>query len=508
MSSRTKASVLNMSVGVIAQTVNLVAGIVSRTIFIRFLSVEYLGINGLLANVLTVLSFAELGIGEAVVYAMYKPAKENDTQMMCKLMQLYKKMYTIIACAVGSIGIILSFFVNYLVASPPDIKESFQIIFLLYSLNNVFSYFLTYKKSLLIVYQQNYIVTIVSQMIVLVQYVVQISVIAFTQQYYGYLFVQILATVANNIILSTVVNKKYPWLTKKTGEGLSDDVQKSITNNIKSLSIAKIAGVVSNGADNIIISKLLGLASVGLVSNYTLITSSVNGILWNGLSSITSSFGNFNVDSSVSSRRDLFDEIYLCSYWLYCFFSVGVITISSYLIEVWLGQEYVIADGIVFALVLIIYISGINFPVYVYQTTLGMYDKMKYPYLFSGLVNIVLSIILGIKYGMFGVYIATSISRLCTSEVFGGYYVYKYGLELSPVKYLIKYLFSFVFFIADIFIIKKTFLLISASGILGLAIKIIVCSIIYNSLFFITFYKTSAFKRVENRLIGIIKKAY
>lgn len=506
MSNRTRNSFLNMSVGVFSQAINLMIGFVSRTFFIHFLSVEYLGINGLLTNVLTVLSFAELGIGEAMVYAMYKPAKENDFPTMRKLMKLYKKTYTCIAFAVGIIGVVLSFFVQYFTDSPPDIPENLQIIFLFYCVNNMLSYFLTYKKSLLIAYQQNYVINGISQAIILIQHILQIAVLALTKNYYFYLTVQIIFTVFSNLMISVTVNRKYPWLKEKENEKLPKDILQSITKNIKSLSIAKIAGVVSNGTDNIMISKFCGLTAVGLASNYTMITNSLHGIVWSGLNSITSSFGNFNVDSSVARRRDLFEEIYFCSYWVYGFLSVGVIVCANPLITLWLGSEFLLSDAVVCSLVLIAYMSGVNFPVYAYYTTLGMYDKMKYPYLASGLLNIVLSIILGLKFGMLGVYFATSISRLLTSELFGAYYVYKFGLQLPPRKYALKYAASIVLLIVNAAVTKNVTSHIVMSGMSGFAVKVLVCSVIYNGIFILMFWKTAAFKRVRNRILKMLNR--
>ena len=101
-----------MTVGMVGQGITILFSFVSRTIFIRFLSAEYLGISGLFSNVLTILSFAELGIGEAMVYAMYKPAKENDQEMLNSLLAVYQKAYAGIAIVVGIIGVILSFFLT------------------------------------------------------------------------------------------------------------------------------------------------------------------------------------------------------------------------------------------------------------------------------------------------------------------------------------------------------------------------------------------------------------
>lgn len=506
MSSRTQTSLRNMTVGMVGQGITILFSFVSRTIFIRFLSAEYLGISGLFSNVLTVLSFAELGIGEAMVYAMYKPAKENDQEMLNSLMAVYQKAYAGIAIVVGIIGVILSFFLNSIVSEPPHIPESLQMIFWFFIANNVASYFLTYRKSILIAYQENYLVTGAHQFASFMQQILQIIVLWSTHSYYFYLGIQIFCTVANNVAVSIVVRKKYPWANVSTVNKLPRDTVQSIFSNVKALSLSKIAGVVSNGADNIIISKLLGLASVGLVSNYTLVINSLNGILWNGLSSITSSFGNFNVDSTLERRRELFDELFLCAYWLYGFFTVGIAVLINPFIELWLGKAYLVPQSVVLALVLITYVSGANFPIFTYQTTLGMYEKMRNPYILSGFLNIILSVILGKRIGLIGIYLATSISRLCTSEAAGGYYVYRDGLQLSPWKYAGKYFVHFALLIGNYCVNRLLISCIHLSGVAGFAVQVFTCMVICNAIFLVFFIPTSAFKRVMGRVTSLIDR--
>jgi O-antigen/teichoic acid export membrane protein len=503
--SRTQKSAKNLIVGMLSQAITIVLSFVSRTVFLRFLSTEYLGINGLLSNVLTVLSFAELGIGEAMTYAMYKPAKENDRPMMGKLLGVYKKAYTAIAITVGIVGLILSFFINYIVSEPPDIPESMQVIFWMYIINNMASYLLAYKKSVLIAYQENYIITYATQVTSITQQLLQILLLCTTHQYYLYLLVSICCTFLNNVIVAVVVKKRYPWIDEYKNDRLPAEAAKDIFKNVKALSVSKIAGVVANGADNIIISKILGLSSVGLVSNYTMLMSTLSGVVWSGLSNISSSFGNFNVDSTVERRRDIFDELFLCSYWLYGFLTVGLVVLINPFITLWLGSEYVVSRAVSIVLILNIYIAGVNFPVYTYQTTLGMYKEMKLPYVMFGVCNIILSIILGQKLGLFGIYIATTISRLCTSEAAIGYYVYRYGLKLSPWKYVLKYGTALALLALNAFITDMIVSQITLSGVFGFAVKVIVCTLICNLIFLICFYRTQEFKHVKDRVLGLLK---
>lgn len=504
MSNRTQKSVKNMTIGMLSQLFTLWLSFVSRTVFIKFLTAEYLGISGLFSNVLTVLSFAELGIGDAMTYAMYKPVKEDNRKLVNQLMVVYKKAYTGIAVVVGAIGLGLSFFLSFIIAEPPDIPESLQLIFWLYVVNNMASYILTYKKSILIAYQENYIVSEVQQIASLIQQIAQMIVLCFTKQYILYLIIQILCTILNNIIISVVVKKRYPWINEKDGEELPQEVSKEIFKNVKALSISKIAGVVSNGSDNIIISKFVGLSSVGVASNYTMIINSLNGILWNGLSSLTSSFGNFNVDSTIGQRRKLFNELFLCSYWLYGFMTIGIITLANSFVQLWVGSNYLVPQGVVLALVLITYISGDNFPVYTYQSTLGMFDKMKIPYVLFAVFNILLSILLGKNWGLFGVYIATSITRLCTSEVSSGYYVYRYGLKLSPLKYLKKYVIYFLILILNILVTNYAVSLVQIAGIIGFSIKVVTCTVVCNAIYFVCFFRTTEFRNLLIRAKGLL----
>lgn len=504
MSNRTQKSVKNMTIGMLSQLFTLLLSFVSRTVFIKFLTAEYLGISGLFSNVLTVLSFAELGIGDAMTYAMYKPVKEDNRKLVNQLVVVYKKAYTGIAVVVGAIGLGLSFFLSFIIAEPPDIPESLQLIFWLYVVNNMASYILTYKKSILIAYQENYIVSEVQQIASLIQQIAQMIVLCFTKQYILYLIIQILCTILNNIIISVVVKKRYPWINEKDGEELPQEVSKEIFKNVKALSISKIAGVVSNGSDNIIISKFVGLSSVGVASNYTMIINSLNGILWNGLSSLTSSFGNFNVDSTIGQRRKLFNELFLCSYWLYGFMTIGIITLANSFVQLWVGSNYLVPQGVVLALVLITYISGVNFPVYTYQSTLGMFDKMKIPYVLFAVFNILLSVLLGKNWGLFGVYIATSITRLCTSEVSSGYYVYRYGLKLSPLKYLKKYVIYFLILILNILVTNYAVSLVQIAGIIGFSIKVVTCTVVCNAIYFVCFFRTTEFRNLLIRAKGLL----
>lgn len=319
MQSNFSRSIKNIVLTMFCQSCTLILSFVSRSIFIRFLSAEYLGINGLFSNVLTILSFTELGIGNVMVYSLYEPIKKKKYDKINALLLLYKKAYHIIATVMLVAGLLVTPFINYLIKEKPSIPEDIHLLFVLYLLNTVVSYFCTYKKSMLLADQKSYINNLVANFAHISLMIVQSIILYFTHSFILYLLCQILCTLMINVILTVIVNKQYPYVLLAPKNQLSKDEKKEIFVNIKALAISKVCGIVSSGTDNIIISKMFGLLQVGIISNYLMVINSVNNIFYNALTSISSSVGNFNVDSSVQEKRNIFDELFLSVYFLYSF---------------------------------------------------------------------------------------------------------------------------------------------------------------------------------------------
>lgn len=504
--TRTEKSAINMSVSGISKVLMIIVGFIARGVFIRCLSIEYLGINGLFSNILTLLSFAELGIGNAIIFSMYKPLKYNDIPLIKSLMALYKNAYNIIAAAVGISGILFIPFLKYLIKDPPVIKENLTAIYLLYLLNTIITYLFTYKKSILTADQRDYIVSIWQNIFYIIQQIIQVIVLIFNHNFIKYLCIQVICSLLNNLVISKIANKIYPYITEKNIDKLPDDEKKLIFKNIRALAVSKVSGVVMNGTDNVIISKILGLVSVGLASNYTLIINSVNDVIWSALSGITASVGNMNAGENSDHKKEVFDQVYLISYWIYSFICVCLLILLTPFIKIWLEDKYIVDSLTVFGLVWIIYTSGVNFPAYTFRTTMGFFDQVKYIYIASAAVNVILSIIMGRCLGMAGVFLATSISRLCTIEIADGIYVYRDGLGISPNFYFKKYCLTFLLFLINYFCSKAAVSLISIDGIIGFIFKCITCIFISNFILIICFFKTKTFNDVIQRLRVVLKK--
>ena len=184
--SRIKNTIRNVRSGIIVQIINKVMAFIVRTVFIRILNTEYLGVNGLFTNILTVLSFAELGIGTAIIFSMYKPVAEDDTDKIKSLMRLYKKSYNTIGIVVFILGICVIPFMKYIIKDAPNIKESIILIYVLFLINTSVSYFFTYKKSIITAHQQESIINRIDSFFYLIKSILEIVFLILTKNYILY----------------------------------------------------------------------------------------------------------------------------------------------------------------------------------------------------------------------------------------------------------------------------------------------------------------------------------
>ena len=244
-SSRTKNVSINMVTALFCQVVNLCLNFVSRTYFIQALGAEYLGVNGLFSNVLSILSFAELGIGNALVFSMYKPLAVGDHQKLTSLMALYKKAYRIIALVVAVTGLLYIPFMEYTIKDHPNIPENLYIIYLLFLCNTVVSYLVVYKKSIITADQKNYIVLIASEIPHIIQIVAQIAVLIIYHSFIGFLVIQIAFTFVGNLACAIIANKKYPYILNKP-DPLDKEERSEIFRNIRSMAMYKFGSIILN----------------------------------------------------------------------------------------------------------------------------------------------------------------------------------------------------------------------------------------------------------------------
>lgn len=440
--SRTENFVKNTLIGIVMQVLALILSFISRTIFINMLGNEYLSINGLFSNILNMLSFVELGFGTALIYMLYKPVADKDIKKTQSIIKFYKKTYLIIGIVMFSLGIMIIPFMKYIVKEVPDISENLILIYILFLISTCSSYFFAHKSAIINANQKNYIISIYNQIGKLIQTVLQIIFLIVTRNYIIYLIIQIIMSLFSNICISIKANKLYPYLTEKNVPDITNDEKKIIKGKVKSLVLYRIGPAILNGSDNLILSACIGLSSVGIYSNYYLITNYLYLFLNQMTSALETSIGNLNAKESNDKKEYVFYKIFYLCFFIYGIVAVLLMGSINDFIHIWLGNDYLFNDFVVFSIVLYIYINGIHFPCYSYRTTAALFDKMKLMPIYEVVLNITISIILAKYLGVAGVFLGTSFAKILTFTWADPNVLYKYLFKSNnKSKYFKKYVY-------------------------------------------------------------------
>lgn len=500
--SRTYNSIRNITFGLITQVIILLLNFISRTIFIKILGNEYLGINGLFSNILMILSLAELGIGNAIIYSMYKPLASNDKIKITAIMNLYKKIYNIIAVAIFIIGIIIVPLLQYIVNSDIEIDKVI-IYYILYLMNSVVSYLFASRTAILNADQKMYILKIYTLVFTVLQIICQIVCLYLTRSFALYLIIQIIFTFLINVYGVIKVRNMYPYIKGKYK--LPKSEIQEIMSNIKSMFIYRIGGVILNNTDNILISIIVGTAAVGYYSNYYMIINSITTFTNIIFSSITASVGNLNVTTDSKRQYEVFKIMNFASAIIFGIICICLIILYNDFIFVWIGKEYIIDWGTIIAIVLNFYLIGRAVPVSTFRETLGMFKKTKYVFIITAIINIILSIILGSFWGMFGIILATAIARMMISRWYEPYILYKDYFFVNTKRYWKDELIFVIHMIITLGICYFIFKLFIVTNIFMFFVKAVICFTVVVILYLIQFHNREECKFFINIILKRIK---
>ena len=505
--SRSNNSIRNIVIALLGQCFGIIISFLARIVFIKILGTQYLGLNGLFTNILTMLSLAELGIGEAITFSLYKPLAENDEEKTQMLMQFYKKVYITIGIVILTLGIAITPFLRYIITETPNIHENINLIYILFVFNTSISYFFSYKRNLIIADQKRYIASIYRYGFYFLLNLSQVIFLLLTRNYIIFLLLQIIYTFLENIFISKKANQMYPFLKKYKKLPLDSISKKTIIQNTKAMIMHKIGGILVSSTDNILLTKFVSLTAVGLYSNYFLILSALNTIFGQLYNSLTASVGNLFATENNEKSYEVFKKINFLSFWIYSLSSVCLICLFNDFISIWIGNEYVFSFDIVLVLVIVFFITGLRKPVITFKEAAGLFYKDRWKSVIEALINVVVSIALAIKFGTLGVFLGTLISSICVCVWVEPYVVYKYGFKVKLITYFKTYFkYSFETLIIG-FVCYFICSMVSFELIYSFIIKMIICMILPNMILFIIYHNSPEYEYFKKLILEKINKA-
>ena len=511
--SRKSKSMKNLTMNVISQAITIVCKFVTRTVFIQTLGKQYLGINGLFSNIITMLSLAELGFGTAIVFNLYKPLADKNKERIKSLMKLYQKVYSIIGIVVFILGLCLIPFLTKLIKGDTSFINIY-FIFILFLLQSVSSYlFFAYKSALVKADQREYEIRGITYVTTLLSNLGQIIVLLVFKNFSLYVASLIIFNIVGNLAIAVKVDKIYPYLKEKEVGKISKKEIKEIFKDCYALLIYKINGVVLNATDNMVLSSFIGLEVVGMYSNYLIIVDNIKLVIKMIYNAITASVGNLHATSDVEHENFIFKVLNFATIWICGIAAVGIFVTSNDFISIWIGEDYLISQSFSVLLAINFYIWGLQMVLATFRNAMGLFQQGKYRPLFGMIINIVASIILVQKYGIYGVILGTIIANLLTYMWFDPYIIYKHGFHMDVKKYYIKNILYFMMVCISATICYYVSRLFPSVGLVKIITMIIVCVVVTSGVLIIFNIKSKEYEYLNdtvksgiNRILKIKKQ--
>lgn len=504
---RTANSFKNLATSIGITLVMTLLGFFTRKIFVDEIGVEYLGLNGLLQNILGLMTLLEGGFATSVVYNLYKPLAEDNRPLIIGLIQLYRKVYRYIAIGVILCGIAIYPFIGYFISDFSDMKDV-GIIYFIFLFNSTIQYFTAYKWSLINSSQQAYKLATINLTYQIGLNLGKLAILYYTQNYIIYLVVEALFGIGLNFAIVKKANKLFPYIVGAERHSVPTNVKNNIITNMKALFLHSLGGYFMHSTDNIVMSAYIGVGIVGLYSNYTLITTTLRGFTNQILNSFSESVGNLIASESAEHSYYIFKTILFVNFLVASAPVVILSTTMQPLVQWWIGAEYELSKATLAVILFNFYIDSMRSSALTFKVKSGIFVKDRFTPLIQGVINLLLSLLFVRIWGLTGVLAATGISILSIGFWQWPRLIYKYTFKKNVKAYFLRYLkYSSVFLLVIIISNILCHLVPQINSFVNLIVNASITLTVMSSIYFIAFRDTEEYKSILDHIrIGILSK--
>lgn len=491
---RTKNATRNIIFGMLLKSYQIIVPFLMRTAMIYLMGVQYLGLNSLFTSVLQVLNLAELGVGSAMTYSMYKPIAEDDYATICALMRLYRTYYRVIGLVIAVIGCILTPFIPRLISGEVPNNINIYVLYLLNLGATVLSYWLfAYKNSILQAHQRTDVVSKVTLVTSTIQYLLQLFVLWVFKNYYFYVVVMLVMQAITNVATAIVADKLYPKF-NPVGKLPKQEVFK-INGRIRDLFTSKIGAIIVNSVDTIVISAFLGLTALAVYQNYYFILTSITGFITVVFSAVIAGIGNsLVVESKEKNYKDLNVFTFIIC-WISGFCSCCFLNLYQPFMELWVGEDLMLDFSVVICFVIFFYVYEVNQLLNTYKDAGGIWHEDRFRPLVTAIANLGMNLIMVQFWGLYGIILSTILSMLLIGMP---WLFYNLFTTMFEKKNMSRYLISLAFYVS-ISIVASVISIVVCNFInfglwVTLIVRFIICLVIPNVVFLIAYSRKSEFK--------------
>lgn len=502
---RKKNAARNVVFGVIQRAYNMVMPFIMRTAMIYLLGVEYLGLNSLFTSILQVLNLAELGVGSAMVFSMYKPIAADDDKTICALMKLYRFYYRVIGAVVLIAGLIILPFIPKLISGDVPADINVYLLYLLNLLATVFTYWLfAYRNSILNAYQRNDVISKITMVTSTIQYGIQLFVLYAFHNYYYYVIAILATQILNNAITAIASKKMYPNYDPK-GD-LPKEKIKSINQRVRDVFTSKVGATILNSADTIVISSFLGLRVLAIYQNYYYIMSAVMSIYSIFFNSMTAGIGNSLITESDDKNYRDYKKVTLMTFIGMSICMSEMLCLYQPFMNIWVGEKLMLPFPMVILFCIYFFCVEYVMLASAYKDAAGIWHEDRFRPLISGLANLVMNILMVQHWGLYGIILSTILSSGLISAPWITHNLFNLIFKAKIKNYMPKLIYYCIMIVFCMAVSYGIGHLIPAGNILMLLVRTVVVFTISGGITLLMVYKMPEFKSLESMAKGMLKR--
>lgn len=435
MSERVHRSVMNIKVGMLFYILSLFLAFFSRKIFLDCLGAEFIGLTGMLMNIMSFLSVAELGIGTSIIYFLYKPLQEDDHEKINEVMSMLAYLYRCIGFIIGGIGVIVSLFFPWWFAHLSTGLPLVYFAFYSFLASSVSGYIFNYKQLLVGANQKQYMINAYFQTIAIIQSLTQIFLAYFYRNLYLWVVVGLIFTIIGIIVFNYRIRQLYPWLNinlKKGHENLKKYPE--VLKKTKQVFVQKIKDFILYKSDELLVGSFVSVVTVAFYGNYTIIINKflyLVNILSDGLSA---GVGNLLAEGNEKNIMKVYWEMTAARFFILGLIIFSLLMFLQPFIGCWLGQQYQMEEVIVYLLIFNLFIRLQPAAVYIFIGASGLYSDVWAAWI-ELIINLSITLLLAPAYGIIGILLGKIISFSLISFFWKPYYLFSQGFHKSVWDY-------------------------------------------------------------------------
>lgn len=459
--NRTSLAFRNAIVTTIVTFLNFPIQFINRYFMVHYLGITYLGLTSLFSNILSVLSLADLGIGSAIVFLLYRPLATHDMKKVSVIMKYYRRIYQCISLVIFVLGLVIIPFLKYFIGNKINYPNVY-LLFIIYLLGSASSYLFSYNQSLLYADQKNRIISWINLVVTYIMLFAQILTVILFRNPVIYAILFVFSGFVTNLIVTIYVNKKYEF-DRNNKDKLTTSEKNSLIHNVVGNMFMRVSGVVVTATDNIFLSAFAGVNIVGIYANYVTVVNVIQKIMTQVIGSITGSIGNFIVQKNKNESKKLFFNLQFINFIMVSIAFLGIYFLCDSVITCWLGKKYIINNLDVFLIALSFYFMNYRMVGWNFVSVYGLARYMKLFSTTEMIANVCFTLIFlsVFKLQLTGVLLGTICSTLFTVMWQDPYVIFHHAFHSSPKEYFVKYLYNLIILLIEFLTLKFIFIFIN-----------------------------------------------